>query len=103
MRSRVIWRKNQNYNPWEDRIDFWISCEVCGYPLDDERTQEVDRFGAMTQVTTGTVYAPEVGSGVEGFAQKDKQTVTNISAYRGCPFCGSGNFRAARGPEGLIL
>lgn len=96
------WRTNHNYHPWESRLDLWIQCNVCGYWLDDERTTETERFGALTQVVTGTVYHPTT-PGVEGLATKEKQTITNVSAYSACPLCGSGNWRHASGPEGLRL
>jgi hypothetical protein len=80
----------------------WISCRICGAPIDDDRTEEVDRFGGITYITIGTTYAPEVGSGVEGFAAKDLQVEPRTGGYRNCYFCG-GNWRNGRGPEGLIL
>lgn len=96
----VTWHRNGNYNPWEDQVDAYTRCGVCGFWIDEERTTESERFGAMALTSSGSTYHPGAGG---DYTTKDKTTYTTVAAYGACPFCGSGNWRQANGPEGLRL
>lgn len=100
-RPRVIRHRNSGYEPWTQQPDYYLSCTICGFPLDAIRTTETPTLGLPSLTVTGTRYT--LNPGEEWSDAIDRQTVSNYARYTQCPFCGSGSPFSGHGPEGLSI
>lgn len=101
-RPQMISRKNRSYDAGDERPEEleWFNCKVCGYPLNGSRTGEPENFSGIVQIVTGETWLLDTAHpGVDGLHLKTKQVEPRVVS--GCPHCGSGNWMAARGLEGL--
>lgn len=63
-----------------------ISCDVCGFGIDRDRTQETEQV-VITYTVTGTVYFDP------NPAHIDMYVIGTVPAGLNCPFCGSNRYQ----------
>lgn len=54
---RAVHYSNRAYDPWEVKVDWRYRCQICGFWIDPEVTDEPEQ-AVFTQQVTGLVYNP---------------------------------------------